>query len=347
MMSEESVLAYEKMMQKLGSGRRHILLGNGFSIACDPIFSYPRLYDTAVKADLSARAQEVFGRLGTNNFEGVMRLLDDSHWVSKIYGLIDGDASEMLADVEVVKRTLVRAVATSHLENTGAVSGTKKDCALYFLRSFHNIFTTNYDLLPYWVTMHAGENPVWKDGFRPDPDDPTTPHLVFSERLGSQKGLFFIHGALHLYVEGGELRKHSWIRGKKPLTQLIREGLAARQYPLFVAEGSPNTKLEQIQRNGYLWYCLDKLARIEVPLVVFGHSLGPSDQHIADVIAENPKLPLLAIGLHGDPDSSGNQAIYATASNMQARRDQLRKKLSKVEPLDVIYYQSETACAWG
>jgi hypothetical protein len=41
---------------------------------------------------LSHRAQRLFERIGTNNFEGAMRLLEDAHWVAQTYGLIDGDA---------------------------------------------------------------------------------------------------------------------------------------------------------------------------------------------------------------------------------------------------------------
>lgn len=128
---------------------------------------------------------------------------------------------------------------------------------------------------------------------------------------------------------------------------MIKEGLAEKQYPLFVAEGSPDSKLEQIQRSGYLWYCLDKLARIMGPLVVFGHSLGESDNHIARTIADNPKLPLIAVGLHGDSKSTKNQAIYAAASRMHARREQLKKRRGGVRDLEVIFYNSDTAKVWG
>lgn len=342
-----TVHSYANLLPMLGRGRRHLLLGNGFSIACDPIFKYDRLYDAAVESGLSPRAQKVFERLGTNNFEGVMRLLDDSHWVAETYELIRAGPSGMLEDVEVVKMTLVDAVAKSHLEHTGKLASEKKAAALEFFAPYHNIFTTNYDLLAYWVIMHGPEGPAWKDGFRADEDDPDTPYVVFAERLGGQQGLFYIHGALHLYVASGELRKHTWIRTGKPLTQLIQEGLAGKQYPLFVAEGSPEGKLEQIQRTGYLWYCLDKVSRIEGPLVVFGHSLGESDQHIADAISYNAKLPTLALGLFGDPKSVANQAIYAAASKMKARREKLIAKHGRGKSLDVLFYDSATAPVWG
>lgn len=341
------VISYDEARHKLGNGRTHILLGNGFSIACDPVFKYSRLYDAAVKAGLSKRAQAVFEHLGTNNFEGVMRLLDDSHWVAKTYGLLTNNQSQMLEDVEVVKKTLVEAVANSHLAHTGKVADEKKNAALAFLAPYHNIFTTNYDLLVYWVIMHAGDNCPWKDGFRTDEDDPDAPYVVFSERLGGQRGLFYVHGALHLHVAKGELRKHTWARTGKPLTQLIQEGLNAKHYPLFVAEGSPQGKLEQIQRTGYLWYCLDKLGRTEGPLMIFGHSIGDSDRHIAELIADSPKIPLVAIGLHGAPKSPANQAIYAAAAKMKDRREKLAKRKKYVKSLEFVFYRSETAKVWG
>jgi hypothetical protein len=335
-----NVLKYRDVAAALGgSKRKHILLGNGFSIGCDPVFKYGRLYDAAVSAGLSQRAQSVFEYLGTSNFEGVMRLLDDAHWIAKTYGLV-GEHSQMLDDVEIVKRTLVDAVANSHLAHTGMLPDEKKAAALEFLRPYYNVFTTNYDLLAYWVNMSNPAGPIWGDGFREDEDEPDAPYVVFSERLGGQRGLLYLHGALHIYTVDGELRKQTWSRTGIPLTQLIKAGLARKEYPMFVAEGAAEKKLEQIQRNGYLWYALDKLARVEGPLVVFGLSLGASDSHIADALATNSKLPSLAVGLHGDPKSSINQAIFAAVSKMVARRETVLKKRGGGKPLEVMFYDS-------
>lgn len=341
------VIEYDELRERLGHGRQHVLLGNGFSIACDPIFRYERLYDAAVEAGLSERAQAVFERLGTSNFERVMRLLEDAWWIAELYGLSDGSESEMLADVNIVKETLVDAVADSHLAHTGLVADEKKAAALEFLDPYYNVFTTNYDLLTYWVTMSQEGGPTWQDGFRADPDDPDTPYVVFSERIGGSRGLFYLHGALHLHVVKGELRKHCWSRTGVPLTQLIQEGLAAGQYPLFVAEGQPEAKLEQIQRTGYLWYALDKLSRVASPLVVFGHSLGASDRHIGDAIADNVDLGVLAVGLHGDPEGAANQQIRASLAGVQARREKRNATLRRPRPLEVIFFDSDSANVWG
>lgn len=344
-MPEGGVVDYREVRNRIGRVRCQALLGNGFSIACNPIFRYERLYDNAVAAGLSERAQRVFARLGTNNFEGVMRLLEDAYWVAEEYGASTPGLEEMLQDVEIVKRTLVEAVASSHLENTGAVEDEMKDAALAFLEPYHNIFTTNYDLLVYWVNMHRQPKPLWQDGFRSDSDLPDAPYVVFSERLGGTRGLFFLHGALHLYLHRGELRKQTWIRTGRPLTQLIRESLARDEYPLFVAEGLPERKLEQIQRSGYLWYCLDKLARIQGPLVVFGHSLGESDSHIAEVVADNRELKDMYVGLFGDPDSESNIAVRRSVAAIQRRRRE-RVGPSNDKQLNVYFYDSASAPVW-
>lgn len=342
-----ALLSYQEATANLPSGRRHILLGNGFSIACDPVFKYASLYEAAISAGLSGRAQAVFRRLGTNNFEGVMRLLDDAQWVAETYELLSPEDSEILKDVEVVKRTLVDAVAHLHLPHTGALADEKKLAARSFLEPYYNVFTTNYDLLAYWVNMSAPGGAIWGDGFRADSEVPDAPYVVFTERLGGDRGLFYLHGALHLYVAHGELRKHTWSRTGIPLTQLISAGLALGDYPLFIAEGAAEKKLEQVQRSGYLWYALDKFARLTSPLVVFGHTLGESDGHIADAIADNTSMVHVLVGLHGDPGSGPNQAIIASTQRMSARRERLIRRRSRTKQLDFMFYDSATAKPWG
>jgi hypothetical protein len=338
------LLDYSEVRRRIGDRTSYLLLGNGFSIACDPVFRYASLYQAAIDAGLSERAQRLFERMGTNNFEGIMKMLEDSHWVAWTYELIRGNSSPMLEDLEVIKRTLVEAIAHSHLEHSGDVPDERKAAAARFVEPYHIVFTTNYDLLLYWVTMFASDPPLFEDGFRADPDNPDAPYLVFTQRLGQKRGVLYLHGALHMYLEQGELRKHSWTRTGIRLTELIREGLETGQYPLFVAEGTPEKKHEQIQGNGYLWYCLDKFHSIQSPLVIFGHSLGTSDGHILDAIATNPKLPALYIGLHGDPESPSSQATRAVAHRLADRRAQLR---GRPTPLEVFFYNSDSAEVWN
>lgn len=339
--SVDRLLNYATVRNRLGNGRSHLLLGNGFSIACDPVFSYPSLYDKAVAAGLSPRAQKVFARLGTNNFEGVMRLLADSHWVARTYGLIDRDRSLMLEDLEVVKSALVEAIARSHLDHTGCVSDDKKQAAAEFIKPYHNVFTTNYDLLLYWVVMHGDGEPTYRDGFGDDPSEPDAPFVVFSFHLGEQEGVFYLHGGLHLYVDAGQVCKHCWSRTGERLTSLIRSGLASGQYPLFVAEGLPKKKLEQVLRSAYLSYAIDKFERVKNRLVVFGHSLGDNDDHVRQAIAGNRNLKELYVGVH-----RGDRASAETIRSSVAVIQRVRRQRG-LAPLDVQYYRSSTANVWG
>lgn len=343
---ETRPLNYEEVLERLPDGRVHLLLGNGFSIACDPVFSYESLYERAQEAGLSERAEAVFERLGTNNFEGAMRLLDDAHWVAQTYGLVDGEESEMLEDVERLKAAVVEAVSDSHLTHTGEVPEECKVAALAFLQTYHNVFTVNYDLLLYWVNMSA-EDPPFQDGFRADPDDHEAPYLVFHERMGGSPGVYYIHGALHLYREAGELRKHSWVRTGERLTDQIQGGLDRGRYPVFVAEGRPEKKLEQIRQDGYLSYCLGKLGRIRSDLVIFGHALGYGDRHIVDTIAENTGVRNIYVGIYGDPGETANRATVASAEAIRDRRREIAEGRARARPVNLHFFNSQTVNVWG
>jgi hypothetical protein len=343
-------LKYSEMLDRLGSGTKHLLLGNGFSIACDKRFNYPNLFDYARKHGLSNRAVALFERLGTNNFEGVLRMLEDTRWAAKKYGITDAKVLGLMKDdLTAIKNALVEAISETHLEHSGFVPEEKKSCCIDFLSEYFNVFTTNYDLLLYWVAMHAPENIRQQDGFRPpledveDEDEYVDPkYLIFREHTGRFRGIFFLHGALHIFVVDGEVRKHSWKGTGTRLTKLVRAGLDEGHYPLFVAEGKPDKKRRQIQNSGYLSYCLGKLERIETPLVLIGHSLGDSDQHILDTISDNEKVKTIAVGLFDDHQSSKGMAVMDAAKRMQTRR----KRWKGFPDLDVIFFDTKTAPVW-
>jgi len=59
--------------------KRHLLLGNGFSIACRPdIFVYGKLFDQADFSKLSSSAKKAFNALETQDFEKVIKALRDA-----------------------------------------------------------------------------------------------------------------------------------------------------------------------------------------------------------------------------------------------------------------------------
>ena len=91
-MNNTQILTYEEVLNQIKTQKTvHLLIGNGFSVDCDGVFSYPSIYQEAVENGLSQRAQGLFEKLGTNNFEGVMHLLDNAQWVAQHYGLVGKD----------------------------------------------------------------------------------------------------------------------------------------------------------------------------------------------------------------------------------------------------------------
>jgi Domain of unknown function (DUF4917) len=67
--------------------------------------------------------------------------------------------------------------------------------------------------------------------------------------------------------------------------------------PLFISEGRSSDKLRSIRSSDYLSFAYQTLADYASPLVIFGHSLGETDAHIAQAI-RNPDKRRIAIGLH-------------------------------------------------
>ncbi len=343
------LITYNDVLREIPN-TKHLLLGNGFSIACNKKFEYPNLFEYVKKTSLNPHVLKVFEYLGTNNFEGVMRLLEDSKWIAKHYELerAKGVKSSISRDLTSIKKSLVSAIAKTHLPNPSTISDDRKNRCVSFLEPYQNVFTTNYDLLLYWVANHGQEKLKEQDGFRASVDDPGAEYLVFSEHLGQNKGILFLHGALHLYVEGGETRKHSWVRSKKSLIELVKNGLENGQYPLFVAEGKAEKKMAQIQRSGYLFYCLGKLERIASPLVIYGLSFSENDRHIIHAIADNRDLDRVFIGLHGRIDSRINKQIIHIGNWMMKRRKEhiSAAKGRRAKELDIKYFSSKTVPVW-
>jgi len=334
--------SYNEVLAKLGTKRSHLLLGNGFSIACNKVFSYGSLFIKAVDKGLSRNAIDVFEKIGTNNFEGVMHLLEKSDWVGKIYNLIPADSEKILEDVDLIKKTLIEAIAESHLEMPSDVSDESYKKAVRFFSSYFNIFTTNYDLLPYWIDMKDTIPDKYQDGFRTDIDNPLADYVIFSEHTGSKKGLFFLHGALHLYQISGEVRKHCWERSGIRLIERIKDGLKKKEYPLFVAEGNCEKKLEQINQSSYLSYCYGKLKRVQNSIVVYGSSLGDNDKHIIDAIAENREVDQIFIGIYGEDNIKEKIQIEKMADYLVNRRLTVDSK----KPIKIEYYDSSTVEVW-
>jgi Domain of unknown function (DUF4917) len=144
-------------------GNRHLLLGNGFSIACRPdSFSYGKLFDEADFKALSIEAASLFALFGTADFERVIEALRASSEVVGLYEGAPGDLIDLLVkDADALKGALAEVLARKHPDNVGAIEDREYASARGFLANFDGrIYTVNYDLLLYWTLLQGAGPPV-------------------------------------------------------------------------------------------------------------------------------------------------------------------------------------------
>lgn len=340
------VITFEEAIRRTEGRGRHALLGNGFSIACRPdIFTYGRLLD---RADLTGRpeARAAFDRLGTTDFELVMNGLTRAAALAEVYQTTDKALKGRFeADAEALKEILVQAIAGSHPDRPAAITAAEYGAARSFLRHFERVYSVSYDILAYWAYLQQEVEPhidLPKDGFRQPEDGPR--EWVEWDMSRHDQSLFYLHGALHIYQDGPEIRKYTWSNTGIPLMDQIRASLDEGKFPLFVAEGSCEEKMERIQRSSFLGRSFRSFREIGGTLFVHGLSFSDSDDHILDAIVHN-KVTKLMVSLFGDPTDAGNRAIIQRVEALKQRR--LALTANRPRATDVEYYDAASADVWG
>jgi hypothetical protein len=321
----------------------HLFLGNGFSRACrNDIFAYDALFQRADFNQLSSQARKAFEVLQTTDFEFVMRSMRTAAALCGVYGGNDGDLrTRLMADADGLKEVLVNAIAGSHPERPSDISPTAYRACRTFLARFDKIYTVNYDLLLYWAFMQNELPPPLRcdDGFR-TPKNGETDYVTWEpdNSFGNQN-IHYLHGALHIFDAGAEIKKFTWVNTGVRLIEQIRTALHNDLYPLFVAEGESIQKLERIRHHEFLAKARRSFAQIGGPLFVYGHSFAQNDEHIIGLIGSN-KVSALYVGLYGRPDLTGNAHIINRVRLLAANRHPKR-------PLAVEFFDSASAAVWG
>ncbi len=342
-MPDPAVLTYNQVLAD-STTPRHLLLGNGFSIACRPdLFRYDALFDQADFANL-ARAVQAFHCLSTTNFETVIRVLRQFAALSAIYAPGDADASTRASnDASALREVLVRAIAGSHPNRPGDIGADGYSHCRNFLRGYKSINTLNYDLLLYWALMQTDLGDAFipcDDGFRKPAEDPYAPYVSWDPDNSKTQTIRYLHGALHLFDTRTELKKFTWINTQIPLIDQIREALEQESYPVFVSEGTSEEKVDRIRHNDYLCKMYRGFTEIKGALVVFGHSMDASDDHIfIDRIGLHGKTSKLYVSLYGDPSSLSNRTIVARALALSEFRPASHS-------LQVRFFDAESASVW-
>lgn len=344
MMPSDKYLSFKEAIQLAheAGGKRHILLGNGFSIGAHEKFRYGTLYEQAKKIGLPKHVESLFERYGTTNFEEVLKQLSEGRWLASHYKLAKTDPNlDMGTDYEKVKDAFVGAVTASHPANRNEIADQKLEACNAFLTQFNNVFTTNYDLLLYWASLATSPFP-FKDGFWGTENPQYLTFVSLPESANTEDGyIYFLHGTLHLYAQCGEVIKMCRGGGNPQLLIQVEEALAEDRFPLVVSEGDPGQKKVRIRENFYLRACRRNFQQIEGSLFVFGSSLGTGDAHIREWIVQNQKLERLFVGVHGDPEKERNQDLM-----LRIRHGVESHHHSGEQTLRVDFYDSSTANVW-
>lgn len=342
-MADFPIYSFEDCL-KMAGARKHILLGNGFSIALKPdIFSYGSLYG---KADFSSvpHAAEVFEALATQDFEAVIRLLVDMVKVLKCY---KDSSPELVAQIErdaaAIKTILAEAIARNHPDRPYDISNGQYTACRAFLSNFGHIYTLNYDVLLYWALMHEDVDELHircDDGFRHPEGNEDAPYVSWQD--SNSPTVHFLHGALHIFDAGHEITKYTWSKTDIPIVEQVRSALDEEKYPLFVAEGHSHDKLDKIMHSAYLHKALRSFSNISGSLFVFGHSFDDNDDHVLKKIPEG-KVTDLFVGLYGDPSSDANKRIIAKAFSFV----DFRAETGRRNKLNIHLFDVGTAKVWG
>ncbi len=314
-----------------------ILIGNGFSQAVWQKFGYSSIYDAAcstnyVSNPLSAEEQRLFDSMNTRNFEMVLSRLSEASEVEQIAGKEHAHLDEWY---ERTKTALGEAVRAVHVPwnkvTTEILSRIRNE-----LENYRYIYSTNYDVLPYWAIMSEKDGKGFKDYFwreRGDyPGEDPYFNVANSSIRGNSTRILYLHGALHLYRDPDTGRTCKFTNKAKSNL------LSLTEVPLFITEGSSADKLKAIRNSDYLTFAYEQFSNHSAPLVLFGHSLSGSDHHLIRAIKESARKGTDRIAI----------SIRATNSSddIMKRKSDLRHALYKdVESVDrpkLMFFKAHT-----
>ena len=297
----DELMTYQEVLDYCEKKKRakHLLMGNGFSMGYDHnIFSYNALYDF-VEAMNDPTLTKLFEVINTKNFEAIMRQLDNFIEIAEAFDT-DGELTDALKNANLLlQQSLIDAISSLHPEHVFEISDEKSEACFNFLNEYlgkdGKVFSTNYDLLLYWILMrNESKNAI--DGFGREllnPDEIKRGETAEFGDLnwGLNKGnqtVFHLHGTLPIFDTEIEIEKEVY-KNRTYLLENVKKRMNKKEYPIFVTAGDGNEKLKQIYRNRYLTFCYDQLCDISGSLISVGFNFGEYDYHIIQALNKAAK----------------------------------------------------------
>ena len=343
------LMRFEEVTEYLSKEKRKfsLLMGNGFSMAYDSeIFSY-----NALSRFLSSREDPLINKLfdviNTKNFEVVMQQLDTTLALLEAFDSGNDLQKSIRSASDKLKEGLLSSIHQLHPEHVFKIPAEKSAACAKFLSSFINsgghVFSTNYDMLLYWVLMRQHiDNAI--DGFGREVENTDEVlrgaeaeygDLIWGPNKDNQN-IHYLHGALHIFDVGMNIEKEQYGHDAF-LIDKVKKRLEIGDYPIFVTAGNGEEKLNHIRHNRYLSHCFDQLCKLDGSLVTFGFNFGEYDEHIIEAInkathapsKKKPKLWSVYIGVYSESDA---QRILKIKDKFHAK---------------VTLFDAKTAGVWG
>jgi len=273
----------------------NLLLGNGFSCNIWGNYSYTSLFNYSQEYRIDPILKEsvlrIFTGLETTNFEEVLKALLTTAIVKESLG---ENTEEVLEVYENVRNNLFNTVHGTHIP----LAKLKKDILGKELINFRKVFTTCYDLIPYWSVYNSIYVDKKRDFFwNQTLFNPRNVEIYYPSQVTA---FYYLHGALHLKTNlAGDTNKILGASDNLPEIDNYEFRKIGTSLPLFITEGTSDYKLKRIKSNSYLDFCYKELSKIKDGLVIIGQGLDPIyDQHLVDSIIKNKNLEYVAISIY-------------------------------------------------
>jgi len=341
-------ITFEEAVEGTTKQTRYLLLGNGFSISARESFTYPSLFRRA--GPFSEPVAALFRDLDTEDFERVLDVLKPK--VEDI-GAPPSVRLEWKRQEDEVREGFIRALQRVHPDSAALMGPEECRRCITFLEHFvgnhrpytlaGRVYTTNYDLLLYWVIASSGRRLPCYDSHVSPPDEER--YALWQRGSGPWRpkapGLVYLHGALHLYDRPGGGQKKLLYHHRQSLIAQAEARLHQGQFPVIVSEGTSKAKLIRIAWSDYLrWasgYLRSGLKDLNGVLFTYGHSLDDRDAHILQHIGTG-RIGAVYIGAF-----RGLAAHEQTIRRWMGRWQEAR---ANGPPLRVYVYDTERYSPW-
>lgn len=261
--------------------------------------------------------------------------------VWKIVRNNDEEVEDLRSHYKNIRESLIHAVRDIHVPHE-FVSDEVKIKLRQIYSGYDYVYTTNYDLLLYWVIMD--EKDQFKDFYwsKVAEEDRVTFDISDTAVWGDVTKILYLHGALHLFHNVSDTTYKAVGNDEGSILEQFRKNL--KSIPLFISEGTSKDKMRSIRRNDYLSFAYERFATHRGSLVVFGHSLNSEfDQHIIDAMKRwtrydqkrfhgRTKERTIAFSIHPSM-SSGAIIEYKSRIQKSLSRYKLRYFNSETHPL--------------